>query len=240
MEYYSIININVIWLFEWMKTIGIIGGTETSCTFCIDIDRRIKTACGEQPRLIMENVPMPQEIERRLITGEDCPQVFELLCTAVKSLARLEVDEIVIPCNSVHVFIEKLRGLTHIPIMSIIEETTKKCNKFRRIGLLATSTTLRGKLHEQELHENGIQVIVPEKQEIVNGAIEKILNNRATEKDKEELLLIIKRLQEMGAEAVILGCTDLGLLIRQEDVELPLIDTVEVLKDAVVKSLMER
>ena len=227
---------------KW-QTIGIIGGlgTETSSGFCVNINRCIRQRMGIQPHLITENVPMSVIEEMRLIHGEQCQSVRDKLIAAIERMNRLNVDAIVIPCNSVHVFFDELRQKTKIPLLNIIEETAQHCerNNLRKVGLLATTTTVQQQLHQQELRKRGIQAMVPTEiqQKHVDRCIEKILNNKAAANDKNELLAIVEKLKDNGAQGIILGCTDLGLMIQQKDADILLIDTLKVLENALLNGM---
>ena len=163
--------------------------------------------------------------------------MLELLKNAVIRLNKNGVSFIVIPCNTVHVFIKRLRKISEKPILSIIEECAEECKKrkIKKVGLLGTNTTIKQDLHGKELRKRNINVLIPEKQNEVSKVILNILNNKTTEKDKVRILEIIMELKSDGAEAVILGCTDLDILIKDKDSVLPLIDTTKVLENKVVE-----
>jgi aspartate racemase len=125
--------------------------------------------------------------------------------------------------------------------MSITEECGKKCNSlgFKKVGILASETSVKEGLHQKELSKFGISLILPDrnKQSEINSIILNILNNKQGIKDKEILLQIISSLKEAGAEAVILGCTDLQIIVPDKESCLPVIDTLLVLEDSVVDIL---
>ena len=229
-----------------MKTerrLGIIGGlgTETSCTFCLNVNNKFRQTINQQPDIVLENLPVSVEAERKIINGELGTEHFKLLVQAVKRLNNAGVDCIAIPCNTVHVFLPELRKLSNKPVLSIMEECAKECKKMnvKNVGLLASATTVKSRLHADELKKHGIILLVPGKkdQQIINQTIIKILHNTAGEKDRQNLLAIIDKLRAQGAEAVILGCTDLPLLISEASV--PLIDTRSVLENSAVQNLLE-
>jgi len=105
-----------------MNTIGIVGGlgTETSCSFCFNVNDRIKKSYKKQPHLIMDNVPMPDEEFHKIANGERSEKVLELLEESIRRLNMINSDLIVILCNTVHVFIDQLRNISRTPILSII------------------------------------------------------------------------------------------------------------------------
>jgi aspartate racemase len=182
----------------------------------------------------MENVPMPISLEQEFIQGNASEKVFPLLKQAVMNLKSADI--ITIPCNSVHVFIERLRKISS-NILSITEETAKECNSrgFKKVGILATKTTVQKNLHKKELGKFNVELIVPTKkeQETVNQTIINLL--RGIQKDDSDLQKIISSLKNNGAEAIILGCTDLQLIVKNSS--LPVIDTLNVLETRLIDFL---
>ena len=132
-------------------------------------------------------------------------------------------------------FLPELRAASSIPILGIAEEVAKLMS-FKTVGLLATEATMNACLFDNALKEKNVSLVKPtkEQQPMITKIILNILNGKKTEGDKTTLLLIIDSLKLDGAEAVILGCTDLPLLISQEDVSIPIIDTIRVNAEAAV------
>ena len=223
---------------------GIIGGLgpETSSKFCLNVNMKFRDITKRQPDLVMENLPIPADAEKKLITGRPTGIHRILLRNAVIRLNNAEVDFIAIPCNTVHCFLRELRSISKRPIISIIEECVKECqNKnFRKVGLLATSKTIKDELFKNECKEKGIELLVPDShdQKILNNIILRILNNVNTRNDKKEILRIVKQLGSNGVEAVILGCTDLSLIISKNDCSIPILETDKILEDSLVQNLL--
>ncbi|HLC52300.1 MAG TPA: amino acid racemase [Candidatus Nanoarchaeia archaeon] len=224
-------------------TIGIVGGlgTETSCSFCFSINRRMKSRHKIQPHLIMDNIPISDDEFHKIANGEQSESVLELLKDSVKRLNRINSNLIAIPCNTVHVFIDQLRRISKVPILSIIEETSKKCiqKSFRKVAVLGSTTTIKTELYPKELQKHSVEVVKinEREQKTVTDIIIRIINSESSDQDKNNLLKVIKSLKERGAEAIILGCTDLFLLIKPEDSVLPVIDSTKVLEEAVISKL---
>lgn len=223
------------------KRLGIIGGLgpETGCAFTLAVNNKVSAVTSCQPNLVLENVPVPFPVFEKIISGERSHKMLSLLIKAVCTLNRTNVDSIVIPCNTVHTFIEELRDHSKIPIISITEECAKECSKqrFKKVGVLATTTSIQEKLHEKELSKVEIQVIEPNEEDQcrINEAIFDINTGQVKNKNEMNLNKAIEHLKERGAEAIILGCTDLFLLIKEASI--PLINTTEVLENAAVKAL---
>ena len=147
-----------------------------------------------------------------------------MLKKAIKKLKDAGSDFIVIPCNTAFNYIDI--NDFDIPILSIIDETKKEIENYK-IGILATETTIKNKLY------NGI---FSDKSDIkkITKIIMNILSGKKLNSDKEILKSIINKLKQKGAEAIVLGCTDLPLLISQKDVNIKLFDSLEILAKATI------
>lgn len=229
-----------------MKQLGIIGGLgpETSCKFCLNVNNKFRRINNCQPDIFLENLPISAKAEKNIICGNLGQEHLILMEKSVERLNKLNVDFIAIPCNTVHVFINKLRNISKKPILSIIEECAKECEKrgLKTVGLLGSTKTIKEKLHLNELKKFGITTTSPldKDQKKINKIIIKIIHNKTDNKDKSFLLRIINELKIKGAEAVILACTDLPLLISQKESKVHLINTLEVLENSVVKLLSNK
>ena len=223
------------------KRLGIVGGLgpETSCQFCLGLNRTVRGLTTVQPNIVMENVPMSQKIEHQLIEGHEPEEMQAMLKVAVRSLNQVKTDFIVIPCNTVHVFIDSLRKESKVPILSIIEECAKECKKrgFSKVGLLGTKKTVKSRMYEKELRKLGVSLVLPstKDQEIVCNVIKNILGNRQSEKDSTDLVKVVNNL---NADAAILGCTDLQLAVNNGMSNIPLLDSCTILEKNTAKLLM--
>ncbi len=164
-----------------MRTVGIIGGLgpETTSEFYLEII----FGCYEKdkasrPPVLIWNVPLKYEIEADLLmkaAGEE--RYIPYLIDAAKRLEKGGADFLVMPCNSLHIFIEEIRKSVKIPVLSIVEETAKflKSKKISRTGVLATSSTLKRKMYEIALDKEGIKQVVPNEFDQIK--IGKMINN---------------------------------------------------------------
>ncbi len=226
------------------RILGVIGGLgpETGCTFCLNVNRKFKLFTKRQPHIVLDNLPISQKAEERLIKGGPSQEHLDLLLESVHRLNRLDVDFIVIPCNTVHIFIDELREKSRAPILSIVEETTKKCREMKRtkVGILGSTKTIQSGLHATELKKGGIESITPSEvdQRFVSECILRIINNKIREDDKEKMRTIIEKLENRGAEGILLGCTELPRLISNQDAHIPIINTIQILEDASIVQLI--
>ena len=226
------------------KTLGVIGGLgpETGCMFCLSVNNKFKPITKRQPHIILDNLPISEEAEERLINGGPSKEHLELLLASIERLNKVEVTLIAIACNTVHIFIDEARKHSSVPVLSIIEETAKKIKEMniKKVGILASTKTIKSRLHENELKKQNIELVLPEEkeQQFLSECIVRIVNSRSSEEDKTKLRKIIKKLEEKGVQGIILGCTDLPLIISKEDAITPIINTTAILEDAAVNKLL--
>ncbi len=187
----------------------------------------------------MWSVPLEYETEEAFIKGEERSQEYiEYLVEAAKWLEAGGADFIVIPCNSVHIFLSEVRAAVEIPVLSIVDETVKVLtgNQVRRVGLLATQASLQAGLYQKALVEAGIEVVLPNDrdQAELGELINRLVSDEYAAEEREALRAMIGRLAEAEVEVVLLACTDLQLLAPVvEGVEI--LDTMEVLVGATVR-----
>ena len=188
------------------------------------------------PPIYVYSLPLPDVVEN--VESEDV--VVSMLVGAVKKLENFGVSFIAIPCNSVFSYFEQMQNAVSVPIINIMDETAKKANekRYKKVGLLGTKLTIKQKLFEKSLENYNIGVLNPTmmQQEDITKIIMNILSGKKLAEDKSKLKSIIKYLQGEGAEAVILGCTELPLILSQSDADIELLDTIGV----IAKSALNR
>lgn len=229
-----------------MKTIGIIGGLgpETTAKFYLDLVFSCqKIFPFQKPAIIISNVPLPYQIEKDLIiknTGSE--KYLPFLITEAKRLEKAGADFIVMPCNSLHIFINEIRKAVSIPVLSIIEETIKffKAKNFKRIGIISTSTTIHNKLYETAFQKEKIKYLIPNKiqQTEIGKIILRLVLGEQNKADKKKLLDIIDSFQRKKVDCVALACTDLQLLIPKHP-RLKIFDTMKILADSSVAAILK-
>ncbi|EKE14641.1 MAG: aspartate racemase [uncultured bacterium] len=217
------------------KTIGIIGGQGPSSTadFYMRIVKYYQDNFGagyvrDFPPMIIFSVPTPDLVEGI----QDEEKTFMMIVNAIKKMERDGCDFIVIACNSLQYLNKKLQDKIKIPIIGIspiIAEYIK--NKgYKTVGILATNTTIKKKIYDSDIQKNKIKLITP-KDADQNNLIEVILNEfsgKTSAKDKEILKTVAKNLQKDGADAILLACTEFPMILKQQDLNIPLIDCNEV------------
>jgi aspartate racemase len=215
-----------------MKTIGLIGGMswESTVTYYQVINETVKRELGglHSAKLLLYSVDF-DEIERYQASGE-WDKSAEVLSDAAMRLENAGADFIVICTNTMHKVAPQIKEHISVPIIHIAEATAEKLKEqgITTVGLLGTKYTMTQDFYKSKLVEAGIHVLIPNDDyvETVNSVIyhELCLGNIRRE-SKEAYLSVIKKLADAGAQGVILGCTEIGLLIKQADVALPVFDT---------------
>ena len=230
-----------------MKTIGLIGGMswESTVTYYQAINEYVRETLGglHSAKLLMYSVDFA-EIERCQSAGE-WEKSGEILADAAKRLESAGADFILICTNTMHKVAPQVQQPLDIPILHIADSTADALLKsgIRKAALLGTKYTMTQDFYKGRLTEHGIDVVVPNVQEIeeVNRVIyEELCLGIISEDSRANLKDIIARLKaEDGAQAVILGCTEIGLLIRPEDSALPVFDTTLIHARAAVQKALE-
>lgn len=224
------------------KTIGVLGGMgpEASAELYFKIikycQKKYNAKLDEDyPSIIIYNLPAPQMIDNL----KNKNKLRSALIGGIKRLENAGADFIVVACNTAHYFLSDLQKNVSIPILSIIEEVGGLLvkNKIKKVGLLATITTIKQKIYENRLRNLGISILVPDKksQRRVLSIIRKTIAGKSSERDRLFLKILIEKLKLKGAQSIVLGCTELPLIISQKDFSIPLVDTLQVLAETAVK-----
>ena len=227
-----------------MKTVGIIGGLgpEATTKFYLEvISGCTKSNQRDHPSILIYSVPLPLKLEKEcILDAQNEEKCIPYLLNAAKILEKGGADFIVMPCNSLHLFIEEIRRAVKIPVLSIVEETIKHLNnnKIKAVGVLATSITINNGLYQNQLEANGIKNINPDElyQTELSKIIYKLVIDDYTEADKDMFNDISGNLIRKGAKSIILACTDLQLLSPFND-KVKFIDTMQVLVDTTIREL---
>jgi len=231
--------------------IGIIGGLGPAAT--VDIfDKIVKhtPAVRDQDhiKVIIENNPQIPD-RTAALRGKDEDPSIAMLATAAK-LKDSGADFIIVPCNTAHVFLQSVQQHIKIPILSMIEETSKYIVKnfpgLKKAGLLATSGTIASNVYKDSLKRKNIELIVPSvksQETLVMRAIygkKGIKAGHKTGSPRKLLLEAAKEIIGQGAELVILGCTEIPLVLKNGDLKVPFIDPTEILAKAAVEHAIKK
>jgi len=219
-----------------MKTIGLLGGMswESTAIYYRAINEGVNNSLGglHSAKIVMLSVDFDQ-IEKLQHRG-DWEATATLLSEAAKNIQLAGADFLVICTNTMHKVAPHIEGEIDIPLLHIADATgdTLEKNGIKKVGLLGTAFTMEQDFYKGRLIDRyRLDVIVPNKddREIVHKVIyDELCLGRVEEDSRSEYLRIIDDLASQGAEAVILGCTEIGILVNQNDTNVELLDTTEI------------
>ncbi len=215
-----------------MKTIGMIGGMswESTVTYYRIINTVVKEKMGglHSAKCVLYSVDF-QEIERCQASG-DWAGGAAILADAAVRLEKFGADFLLICTNTMHKVADEIQGELAIPILHIAEATAVelKAAGVSRVGLLGTKYTMEQDFYRSKLTASGLDVVVPEaadREEVNRVIYDELCLGRVEETSKRAFLNIAGKLARAGTQGVVLGCTEIGLLIQQADMATPLFDT---------------
>ena len=218
-----------------MKTIGLIGGMswESTITYYQLLNEAAKDRLGglHSAKILLYSVDF-SEIEALMSRGE-WDRAAELLGGVAKRLEQAGADCVLICTNTLHKVAPQVQSQITVPLLHIAEAAAEAllARGVTRVGLLGTKYTMTQEFYRDKLVARGIEVFIPEGDEIemVNRVIfDELCLGIVKEDSRAAYLSVIDNLKSRGAEAILLGCTELGLIVSQEDVSLPLFDTTVI------------
>ena len=218
-----------------MKTIGLIGGMswESTITYYQLLNEAAKGVLGglHSAKILLYSVDF-FEIEALMSRG-DWDAAADLLGDVAERLQRAGADFVLICTNTLHKVAPQVQARISVPLVHIAEAAADEllAKGIRRVALLGTKYTMTQEFYREKLVNRGIEVLIPEGDDIdlVNRVIfEELCLGVVKPESKAEYLRVIRELQLRGAEGILLGCTELGLIVSQYDVVLPLFDTTVI------------
>lgn len=219
-----------------MKTIGLLGGMswESTALYYKEINEEVKKQLGglHSAKVVMYSVDF-DEIEKLQHSG-DWDETAVILSDAAKNLENASADFLLICTNTMHKVAAKIETNIDIPILHIADATAKQLQKdgIKKIGLLGTAFTMSESFYKNRISENfGIEVLTPNEDDI--KIIHKIIYEELClgvikDDSRREYLNIIDKLVALGAEGIILGCTEICMLIKEKDTKTKLYDTTKI------------
>ncbi len=218
-----------------MKRIGIIGGLGPEAT--IDYYRSIielyrKRQNGNHPEIIIYSLNMHEFCDKTKYKELD--KTISWLADAIKSLHKAGADFGFIASNTPHIVFDEVKALSPIPLLSIVEETCRvvESRKLKKVGLLGTKTTMSSDFYQKVFSKKGISIIVPDEQDqdyINEKLFTEIMFNKINEETRQGLLTIVKRMvDETSIQGIILGCTELPLILTKDEFGIPFLNTTKI------------
>ena len=219
-----------------MKTIGILGGMSWQSTqlYYRLINETVAQRLGgfHSAKIVMVSVDFA-DIEA-LQTAGDWSRAGQLLAQAAQQLERAGADCVLLATNTMHKVAEKIEQSINIPFLHIADATGFQLREqnIQRVALLGTAFTMSQGFYKDRLIDRfGLEVIVPneaQQREIHTIIYEQLVQGLVEASSRETYVSIIETLRDQGAEQVILGCTEIGMLINKDNSPLPVLDTTAV------------
>lgn len=218
-----------------MKTIGIIGGIGPEST--VDYYKRIIAAFRTEgslaaPEIIIYSIDLQEALE--LVSGEQWERLVYLLVQKIKALHRAGADVAVISANTAHIVFDQVQAKSPIPLISIVAATRDKAAGLglKKVGLLGTSFTMQSNFFAPPFTSRGISVVVPsagDQEYIHEKLMSEIELGIFTEETRVGLLAVVERMiASDGIDGVILGCTELPLILEKAEFGIPFLNTTAI------------
>jgi aspartate racemase len=227
------------------KVVGILGGMGPEATlsfFGRIIAHTPAVRDQEHLRVIIDSNPHVPDRTAAILRGGESP--VPLMVAGVEALQRAGADFVVIPCVTAHFFLEELRRLVSLPLVSMFDVTAEHIRqehpRIKAVGLLGSTGTVAGGHFQTRLAHDGIETVAPDTddQGLVMTAIYDIKNSRAARSRSEignDLRGVAGRLAAAGAQGIVLGCTEIPLVLKAGDLDVPVFDTLTLLARAAIR-----
>lgn len=216
-----------------MKTIGLLGGMswESTVLYYQMLNEGVRDRLGglHSASIVMHSVDFA-EIEHFQVNGQ-WEQAGKKLADAARGLQQAGADVVLICTNLMHKVAPQIERQIDVPLLHIADPVGEAivARELRKVGLLGARYTMEESFYRQRLLDKyGIEVVIPgeDDRDLVHRVIfDELCRGKFTEQSRRDYLAIIENLRSEGAEGVVLGCTEIPLLIRQEDIDLPLFNT---------------
>lgn len=219
-----------------MKKIGLVGGIGPASTvdYYLGLIERCRAELGENvyPEIVIDSVSLTTATD--FFAQNDFDGNAQLMLKSLADLKAAGAEIAAITANTEHIVWDKIKDFFEIPVVSIVEATAAEILRkgYKRVLILGTIFTMKSGLYEKPLAERGITPIVPtneDKEKIESLFFPNLENGIVIAEDKSKMLEIVGKIaRENSADAVLLGCTELPLMIKDGDLALPLLNTTQI------------
>lgn len=230
-----------------MKTIGLIGGMsyESTIPYYKIINDEVNKALGglHSAKVVLYSVDF-DEIESRQ-RSNDWDECGQILKNAAISLEKASADIILICTNTMHKVFQDVQAGVKVPVLHIAKATASKLieSNVKKVALLGTIYTMTQDFYKSVLIESGLEVVIPDDiqmQEINRIIFEELCKGKIVDSSREYFSKVIDSLKAKGAQAVILGCTEIGLLVTEDKSALKVFDTTVIHAKAAVEAALKQ
>lgn len=189
------------------------------------------TKNSDFPHLLLDSIPVPDLVRSQ----DDAAIAIQMIEEEAQRLVRAGATFLAMTCNTMHLYEDRIREAVDVPFLSMIAAVTEcvRNDGRKRIGLLGSITTMQSPLYRSPLEQSGIEMLVPTEadQETLGTLIHTVIAGHVREPEQKQLHAQIVALARRGCDAVILGCTELPLLVDQERTSIPLYDSLQILAE---------
>ena len=228
-----------------MKRIGLVGGMSPESTkeyysALVALARKAFGDGSDNPEIVIYSINL--SIMTAHMSAGRHKEVVELLSHAFAGLARAGVEVAALTANTPHIFFDELKARSAVPLVSIIDAAFEhaKTEKFKKVLLTGTRHTMASDMYPKAFAKGGIKVVVPDDTErlLIDNAIRKELTHGMfLPKTKRSFIDIgLRHIKKENVDCVILGCTEIPLLLKEGDLPVPLLDTTQVHVEAIFKA----
>ena len=228
-----------------MKTIGLIGGTgwASSAEYYRLINQKVNKRLGGQEYAECILYSMNFGYFQRLKNEQGKSAALGYLTNIARNLILSGADGLALCANTMHLYADKLQQHLTVPLIHIGEATAKQIKNqgLSTVGLLGTKITMESVFYKDKLKSHHIETLVPEAEErdyIQSVIFNELFHLTLKAESRKKFLEIINHLKNNGAQGIVLGCTEIPLLISQEHTSVPLFDTLEIHTDAIVQFIL--
>lgn len=221
-----------------MKKIGLVGGISWVST--LDYYRYINEGVNKKMGGLHGAECLLYSLNFADIQNATWPKSYALLLNACNQLKKNNIDAIALCANTAHLFADELQTATQIPFIHIGTETARAIHHqgFKKVGLLGTKFTMEMDFYKNKLRDFGLEVLIPEKQEtrdyIQYTVKEELGVGFINPETKANYITYVQELVDRGAQCLILGCTEIPMLINQSDFSIPVFDTARIHSQSIV------
>ena len=227
-----------------LKRIGLVGGMSPESTkeyysALVALARKTFGDGSDNPEIVIYSINL-SVMTAHMSKGRH-KEVVELLSRAFEGLAKAGVEVAALTANTPHIFFDELKARSAVPLVSIIDAAYEhaKVRKFKKVLLTGTRHTMASEMYPKAFARCGITVIVPDdaERQLIDNAIRKELTHGILlPKTRRSFIDIgLRHIKEDGVDCVILGCTEIPLLLKEGDLPVPLLDTTQVHAEAIFK-----
>ena len=229
-----------------MKTVGIIGGLspESTILYYQGINQGVRARLGghHAGRVLIDSLDFGEFVA--LKEKGDWEAQSKLLCNAARNLEKGGADFIILATNTMHKMAEDITASVSIPFLHLADATADQIisDNINTVALLGTRYTMELDFYKGRLESKGIDVLIPDDQgraDVHNIIYDELCNGKVLDRSRARYIEIIHQLRDQGAQGVILGCTEIGMLIKASDLDIQVFDTTEIHIQAALSTMFE-